>query len=245
MSVGNPPSERKPLVLFVGAHADDVELGCGATMHRYRQKWDCVSVFVTRSPSEWNIDDSGWRRRQPGEWAIPIHQELGSRGAGEDANSILPFWEEAKRRDVSSLHQRATDVRYKLTQLKKVYHPALVFLIDRDRHPDHQLVYDIGKYLFDDVIVYRPHRLEPFEPNFYIPIDQKNLDAKVKVVNIYRDLYVKASRDEGPYFSEEVIRAAAVMDAYPVRRYPSGPYGNTMAEAFRVDKLSPAAAGIF
>ncbi len=238
MPVGDSTSERRPVVLFIGAHADDVELGCGATIHKYRHKWHCVTAHATRSPRNWTYPNDPWPEPSVN-WSSPVHQALGSVGAGESRALVDPFWVEALNGHKSTLSARAYNVRGFLQSLQKHYSPALVFLIDRDRHPDHQLVYDIGKYMFDDVIVFRPHRLEPFEPNFYVPIEQEDLEAKVQVVNLYKDLYLSVQQAEAPYFSEEVVRACAVMDAYPVRPR------TTLAEAFRVDKLSPSAACIF
>jgi LmbE family N-acetylglucosaminyl deacetylase len=156
-------------VLAIGAHADDIEIGCGGTLLRLVGEHPQVSV----------------------DWVVL--SGLGER-AGEAADSAAAFLQGAAETRVTV--ERFRDgffpylggaVKEFFEQLKTRVAPDLV-LTHRleDRHQDHRLVAELTWNTFRDhlVLEYEVPKYEGDlgQPNLFVPLTQDQCERKVELL---------------------------------------------------------------
>lgn len=201
-------------MLFIGAHMDDIELGCGATINRFSQHWHCYGVSMTCPGPELG--------NHLGSLQTTIKSILGLQEYWVDP-LMAPFWKRVQGSRLSFGNSTVQMERY-LSSLCDQITPDFVFCIDGDRHPDHQMVQKLVSWRFPNRLAFfRPHRIEPFEVNFRVQVLESDLQAKLDAVEPYREVLNR------PYMAESIIRATAVMDGYGL---PAG-----LAEGFRLPSV--------
>lgn len=195
-------------VLFLGAHCDDIELGCGGLIRQRCRNWDihCLtfsstvvnSRFQLRDYSRAALSSLGVRPRQIAHHCLP---------PSRFPAFIDKIW--------SSLSTLRADV---------------VFTQEPDDHQDHVTLFDTTMRAFSpgtSIVTYRAtSRSRPtFAANLYAPLVPKELAAKVRAVEKYHPIY-----SHKPYLRPEAITAQAVVDGLVI--------GCEAAEAFRVVRAS-------
>jgi LmbE family N-acetylglucosaminyl deacetylase len=156
-------------VLAIGAHADDIEIGCGGTLLRLVAEHPNVSV----------------------DWVVL--SGLGER-AGEAADSAAAFLQGAAETRVTVEQFRdgffpylGGAVKEFFEQLKTRVAPDLV-LTHRleDRHQDHRLVAELTWNTFRDhlVLEYEVPKYEGDlgQPNLFVPLTQDQCERKVELL---------------------------------------------------------------
>jgi len=203
----------KPLtILCLGAHADDLEIGCGATMLRLLEARPSATVcWVVCS------GDTG-RTREARDGAArflaaapaPEVITLGAR------DGFFPWDGGALKEAIESLKRVAPDL---------IFTHRL-----EDRHQDHRTVAELTWNAFRDHTILE-YEIPKFEgdlanPNCFVPITNAQLDAKcAHLAGAY------PSQRDKPWFTDETFRALARLRGVECRS-PTG-----YAEGFHNRKL--------
>ena len=163
------PRGRALRVLCLGAHSDDIEIGCGGT----------VGVLLASVP------------RIAIQWVV--FSGVGARG-GEARKAAQRVLRKAKTRDVvvhefrdGFFPQQATAIKEYFETLKQAEPPDVIFTHYRaDRHQDHRVISDLTWNTF------RSHLILEYEipkydgdlgrPNCYVPLTPAQCSAKIKLL---------------------------------------------------------------
>jgi LmbE family N-acetylglucosaminyl deacetylase len=200
-------------LLFVGAHSDDIEIGCGGTILRLQRDLRVrrVTWAVLTGSGERAAEARRSARRFVGRTAeLCIAQ-------GTFRESYLPY--------------TAVPVKEFFDDLGRTCAPDVVFTHYRDdRHQDHRLISDLTYNTF------RNHSILEYEipkvdgdigrPNVYVALDTALVAHKVR-------LLVKGfgSQRDKHWFDEETFRALLRLrgvEAGPPTRYAEAFYGRKL-----------------
>jgi len=178
-------------VLFLGAHPDDIELGCGALLHHIAPQTEVLSVTLSnnqKNPALKNVVDEHYK-------AMAV---LGVKRAaillGEFSTRIFQ-------------EQRQEILEYFL-KLRKEFQPDLIFVHSKqDIHQDHNVMTEEALRAYRGITVLGFDVIRSsygFFPHFLVEVDEADVEAKVKALRQY-DTYA-----DRYYFSPELIRAIMV-----------------------------------
>jgi len=162
-------TRRQLNVLCIGAHADDIEIGCGGTILKLLQTHPgCRVVWVVLTARE-------DRKKEAVKSAIAFLQGAKSTKIITKAfrESYLPYQGEA--------------VKEHFETLKRLIDPDLIFTHYRhDLHQDHRVICELTWNTF------RKHQILEYEipkydgdlgrPNVYVPLARTVCDAKVQLL---------------------------------------------------------------
>ena len=178
-------------ILFLGAHPDDIELGCGALIHHIASSSDLLCVTLSdnqKNPQLKNVVEEAYRSMEV-------------LGVPRDRVRFGPFTTRVFPQD------RQEILEY-LLQLRSDYNPDLIFVHSRrDVHQDHRTMTDESLRAFRGIsvlgfdVVRSSHG---FFPHFLVEVTEQDVEAKVKALSqyeTYRDKY---------YFNCELTRAILV-----------------------------------
>jgi len=147
-------------ILFLGAHCDDIEIGCGGTAAKLSSRGHQIAFAVAA--------DCGHARMAEARAAAAI---LGL----TEANGRLVFGSIPDTR----LEERKSELRLWLKLLLDRFNPETVFAHRRDAHSDHQAVYDVATQVFESkkvLLFYIPKALP--EPAF-VPRYVEDITAQI------------------------------------------------------------------
>ena len=179
---------RPPVVLFLGAHCDDIEIGCGGTILHLRQVRPDVDL----------------------RWVILSSSEERRREARASAERFLG--EEARRRVAVKgfrdgfLPYYGSQVKEFFERLKCELRPDLIFTHCRDdRHQDHRLVSELTWNTWRNHLIFE-YEIPKYDgdlgqPNAYVPLRAIDVEHKVKTL-----LEVYPSRALHEWFDAETLR---------------------------------------
>jgi LmbE family N-acetylglucosaminyl deacetylase len=161
--------ERPLRLLCLGAHADDIEIGCGATVARLLERHPAAEVC-------WVVFSGDARR----------HEE-----ARASAAELLGA---AARREVILLDHRdgylpfeGAEVKHSIERVRRDFTPDLVLThTRRDRHQDHRLIAELSWNIFRDQLVLE-YEIPKWEgdlglPSLYVPVTRAQAERKVAVL---------------------------------------------------------------
>ena len=202
----------KPRILCLGAHPDDIEIGCGGTLLRLSEE----------------IPDIRW------DWVVltgdQARHEEARRGVerflGKEAQVDLYF---ESFRD-GYLPYEASRVKDFFELLKPRIQPDLIFThFSNDRHQDHRLVADLTWNTWRNNLVLE-YEIPKYEgdlgrPEAYFPFDRATADRKAETI-----FEVFESQQSKDWFEPEVL--LSLMRLRGVECNAPGRY----AEAFHVQK---------
>jgi LmbE family N-acetylglucosaminyl deacetylase len=200
-------------VLCIGAHCDDIEIGCGGTLQALQA---CRPKLVIN----WVAVSSTPERRAETQRAMEMLVKTQQRGElrfGEFADGLFPA------------HYAAIKTFFE--SLKALPTPDLILCHERDdRHQDHRIVNEMVWNTFRDhtVLEYEIPKWDGGlgQPNFYVPLTTTQLEAKVDaLMNAY------ASQRRRAWFKPETFRALAQLRGVECRAE------HGIAEAFHARKL--------
>jgi len=206
--------DRSPLrVLCLGAHPDDIEIGCGGTILRLIQERLSLSVH-------WVVFAAGGRRGEEALASAGLFLER----VGDKRIVLNSF-------DDGFLPYSGRAVKESFEDLKLEVSPDVIFTHCRqDLHQDHRLISDLTWNTFRDHLILE-YEIPKYDgdlgaPNLFFPLDEAICERKVRHI---WDSYV--SQREKPWFTEETLLALLRLrgiESRSVGRY---------AEAFYCRKL--------
>jgi LmbE family N-acetylglucosaminyl deacetylase len=180
---------RKPLrVLCIGAHCDDIEIGCGATLMRLaaERTLDVTWVVLCSTPPR-----AAEARASAAKFLRAVRTREVQVGTLRDA--YLPDqWAQAK------------DI---LESLKALPDPDLVFTHERDdRHQDHRVVCELTWNTFRDhtILEYEVAKYDGGlgQPNFYVPVTRAVARRKARaLVGAYPSQRTRSWFDEETFLA--------------------------------------------
>tara|TARA_A100001015_G_C14823778_1_gene645840 strand:- start:115 stop:753 length:639 start_codon:yes stop_codon:yes gene_type:complete len=160
--------------LFIGAHADDIEIGCGGTLSKAYKKNQIYNFIAT--DSEYN-DENGRLVRTKLDAKKDIDRCYRNKNIKNIINDEKVFYLENNEK-----------LRSKLVRLKKKINPSVVFLPwIYDPHPDHKNLAEAALSVFKDsenIFMYRSnwyYSIHSFKKNFFSDIT-KYYNHKIKMV---------------------------------------------------------------
>src|SRR5216684_6096625 len=200
-------------ILCLGAHSDDIELGCGGTLLKLQAEHPCVSVH-------WVVFSADEQR------ACEAHRSVGL------------FLKPTTRRQVVVHSFRDGffpslwgEIKEHFEDLKTQVSPDLVFTHYRgDRHQDHRVVSDLTWNTFRDHLILE-YEIPKYDgdlrqPNLFVPLDSDVCDRKVRyILDIFKSQHMK------PWFRQDTFLSLMRLRGMECNA-PSG-----YAEAFYCRKL--------
>lgn len=200
-------------ILCLGAHCDDIEIGCGGALLKLMGQYPVRHVM-------WVVFASNAVRKQ------------------EALRSAEAFLEKAESRDIVVLDYRdaflqfsALEIKEYFESVKREFNPNLVFTHYRDdRHQDHRLISDLAWNTFRDHFILE-YEIPKYDgdlgtPNCFVHLTEEQASRKVELLMSYF-----ASQKKKHWFDKEtflaLLRIRGMESASPTR----------YAEAFHLRKM--------
>lgn len=188
MRLGLASIARKPLrVLCLGAHSDDIEIGCGAAMLT-------LAARRPRPDFRWIVWSATGRRER--EARRSAGRFLGKAAAGGfRAHAFRDGFFPAQFAEMKDAFEN----------LAFEFRPDIVFTHARDdRHQDHRIVSDLTWNTFRSQLILE-YEIPKWDgdlgrPNFYVPVSQATARRKVRAL-----LSVFGTQRSKDWFSEETF----------------------------------------
>lgn len=207
------PRGRQLEVLCIGAHCDDIEIGCGGTvLSLQRRHPDCRIhwLVLTSVPT---------RRDEAAEAARAFVREAcrGEVQIGELPDGLLPA--------------HFTELKSQFERLKAVIEPDLIFTHHGlDRHQDHSLVSQVTWQTFRNHMIWE-YEIPKYDgdlttPNMYVPLPESAATRKVDLI-----MRAFASQSGKSWFKADNLLAAMRLRGLESRS------SSGFAEAFHCRKL--------
>ncbi len=203
---------RNPTILCIGAHCDDIEIGCGATILRLLRERKDVSV----------------------RWVVLSSTKARAREAAAAADLFLRG---ARRREVrieaftdGHFPYQGAEIKACFERLKSDPAPDLIFTHYRDdRHQDHRVVSDTTWQTFRDATILE-YEIPKYDgdlgaPNVFVEVDRATCERKIRyLTRCYATQRVK------PWFTAETLRSLLSLRAMESRapRYAEAFYGRKL-----------------
>ncbi len=205
----------KPLrVLFLGAHSDDIEIGCGGT---------ALELVRARPDTElrWVVFSAPGRR-------------------GDEARSAAEHFIGTRATTAVVLHEfrdgffpvQLEAIKESFEAIARSFTPDIVFTHRReDRHQDHRTVSDLAWNTFRRALILE-YEIPKWDgdlgiPNLFLPLSAEAASEKIRLL-----MEAFASQRSKDWFDEDTFRGLARLRGVECRA-PSG-----FAEAFAARKLS-------
>jgi LmbE family N-acetylglucosaminyl deacetylase len=178
-------------VLFLGAHPDDIELGCGALLHRIVKQTDVLCV--TLSDNQKNPDLQN---------VVAEHYEsMAVLGVSKEKIILGPF-------TTRVFHDARQEILEYFLKLRRDFKPDLIFVHSKqDVHQDHLTMTDEALRAFRGITVLGFDVVRSsygFFPHFLIEVSEEDVNKKIEALSryeTYRDRY---------YFNSELTRSIMI-----------------------------------
>ena len=183
----NLPRGKQPHLLFIGAHSDDIEIGCGGTVMELLQLYPRARVSWVVLSSEGRRDAEARNSaklygRGKGRFEVIVKDFRGAFFPAEFA-AIKEFFEELK-----------------------VLKPDVVFTHCREElHQDHRVVGELSWNTFRDHAMFE-YEIPKFDgglgsPQLFVPVSAKNVERKIALL-----MKVFATQRSKRWFTPETFR---------------------------------------
>ena len=191
-------------VLFLGAHPDDIELGCGALLHHIMKQTDVLCVTLSdnqKNPDLKHVKDEHFESMQV--LGVPAEKII----FGPFTTRVFP------------------DARQEILQyflkLRSDFNPDLIFVHSKqDVHQDHLTMTDEALRAFRGITLLGFDVVRSsygFFPHFLVEVTEEDVNKKIEALacyETYRDRY---------YFNSELTRSIMVRHgALAERRFAEG-----------------------
>lgn len=191
-------------VLFIGAHPDDIELGCGALIARIVQNTEILCVTLSdnqKNPALSHLVEEHYKSMEV----------LGVPKAGV----VLGQFETRR-----FPHARQEILEYMIS-LNRTFHPDIVFVHTKaDIHQDHGTITEEALRAFRGTTLLGYDVIRSsygFFPNFLVEVSEEDVNKKVQALSEYRTYMEKY------YFNEAITRATLIRNgALAERQYAEG-----------------------
>ena len=178
-------------VLFLGAHPDDIELGCGALLHHIVRHTDVLCA--TLSDNQKNPDLQNVRAEH--------YESMAVLGVPAEKIILGPF-------TTRVFHESRQDILEYFLRLRREFGPDLIFVHSKqDVHQDHLTMTDEALRAFRGITVLGFDVVRSsygFFPHFLVEVTEEDVDKKIEALSkyeTYRDRY---------YFNNELTRSIMV-----------------------------------
>lgn len=178
-------------VLFLGAHPDDIELGCGALLHHIAKHTDVLCVTLSdnqANPELKNVQEEHY-------------ESMAVLGVTKEHIIFGPF----RTRVFPNARQ---DILEYFLKLRREFNPDLIFTHSRqDVHQDHNTMTDESLRAFRGITVLGFDVVRSsygFFPHFLVEVTEEDVTKKIDALSqyeTYRDRY---------YFNSELTRSIMV-----------------------------------
>ena len=201
-------------VLCLGAHSDDIEIGCGGTVLR-------LAATVPRAEFTWVVLSGDAQRA-----------EEARRSAALFAGAAAPTTVVVKEFRDGFFPYAGAGIKDFFESLKREDSPDVIFTHYRgDQHQDHRLVSELTWNTFRDHLILE-YEVPKYDgdlgrPNWYVPLDESTCRTKARHL-----LDTFASQRDRRWFTEETFRALMRLRGVEC----AAPEG--YAEAFYAHKIS-------
>jgi LmbE family N-acetylglucosaminyl deacetylase len=187
-------------ILAVGAHTDDIELGCGGALARaIREHPDSVVRVVSFSRAEASLPPGA----PPDMLETEFRRAMGHLGLDDQL--------EVGRLPVRYFPDHRQDVLERLVAIRTEFQPDLVMThSSSDTHQDHAVVgaETVRAFRGATVIGYEaPWNQTATTTNFFVPLEPEDVDLKCTMVAEYES---QVALHRG-YMTTEYVRGAAAM----------------------------------
>jgi len=175
-------------VLFLGAHPDDIELGCGALLHHIVNQTDVLCVTLSdnqKNPDLKDVRDEHFKSMTI--LGVPLEKVL----FGPFTTRVFP-------------DARQEILEYFLN-LRRDFRPDLIFVHSKqDVHQDHLTMTDEALRAFRGITLLGFDVVRSsygFFPHFLVEVNEEDVNKKIEALSEY-----KTYRDKY-YFNSELTRA--------------------------------------
>jgi len=182
-------SDENVRILCLGAHSDDIEIGCGGTILKLLEQYKRASVY----------------------WVVFSSDERRAEEARESANMFLSQAESKsiviKKFTTSFFPYVGMDIKLYFERLKQEVSPDVVFTHYRnDLHQDHRVISELTWNAFRNHFVLE-YEIPKYDgdfgvPNSFVHLDQPTVGNKI---NFIMENF-RSQRDK-QWFDEETFRA--------------------------------------
>ena len=202
-------------ILAIGAHPDDIELGCLGTLLKHVSEGHRVST-LTLSDGQGGNAPSHIRRSE-------------ARSLGLTVPYAKIYHGDILASNLNFMRQETIDFIERIIEIEK---PEIVYChSEHDRHQHHKIVAmssAIATRFVDQVFSFElPSTLNGFNPNYFVDFVLQ-CNTKIELMKIFH------SQKEKPYMQEEAIRSRALDWAVKSNMYPK----SKAVEAFHVERFS-------
>ena len=181
--------DKELTLLCLGAHCDDIEIGCGGTLLKIFEQYKIKHV-------EWVVFASNEvRKKEATRSAEMFLENIPSKNIviKEYRDGFLPYL--------------ATEVKDFFESIKRNVNPDVVFTHYRnDRHQDHRLVSDLAWNTWRNHLILE-YEIPKYDgdlgiPNFFVPLDDKYLKRRNEIL-----MTAFESQREKHWFDDETFSA--------------------------------------
>ena len=191
-------------IFFIGAHPDDIEIGCGALIANIQNFTEVFCITLSdnqKNPSLVNV--------------VKEHNESMRILGIDEEHSFLESFETRR-----FIHSRQEILEY-LFSMNKKYKPDMVFVhSNSDLHQDHGTVTQESLRVFRGTSLFGYDVIRSsygFFPTFLIEVNESDVEKKIEALSAYKtykDIY---------YFAPELTRAIMVRNgAIAEKKYAEG-----------------------
>jgi LmbE family N-acetylglucosaminyl deacetylase len=182
-------NNKTPRILCLGAHADDIEIGCGGTILRIVKEYP-------KAEFRWIVFSAeGKRAKEANQSAHSFLTDIKSKVIDVQAfkDSYFPF--------------AGAAIKDSFVDLKREFSPDLVLThYFNDAHQDHQLIAKLTWNAFRNNLILE-YEIAKYDadlgiPNFYVHLDESIVQKKI--TNICKGFQSQTDKE---WFGEETFRA--------------------------------------
>ena len=163
------PGHSPPRILCLGAHSDDIEIGCGGTILTLLQQYPNLSVH----------------------WMVFSGDEVRAREARDSAAAFLASAQSThvvvKTWRDGFFPTFAAQIKEEFESLKRSVDPDLIFTHFRnDRHQDHRLICDLTWNTFRNHLILE-YEIPKYDgdleqPNLFVPLEDSVCSRKIQIL---------------------------------------------------------------
>jgi LmbE family N-acetylglucosaminyl deacetylase len=159
----------QPRFLFLGAHCDDIEIGCGGTVLELLARYPKAAV-------DWIVLSSGKARAAEARRAAKLFLA----GASKPRVTIKDFRNGFFPSEIAAIKEYFEEIKRSIT-------PDVIFTHHRDDlHQDHRIVGELTWNTFRDHLILE-YEIPKYDgglgsPNFFVPLTRPAADRKIKIL---------------------------------------------------------------
>lgn len=178
-------------VLFLGAHPDDIELGCGALLHHIAATTDVFCVTLSDNQKNPLLKD-----------VVEEHYKaMAVLGVPRESVMVGGF-------TTRIFHEARQEILEYFLNLRKEYQPDIIFVHSKaDVHQDHNTMTDEALRAFRGITLLGFDVVRSsygFFPHFLVDVNKADVEAKLEALAQYKTYAEKY------YFERELLRATMI-----------------------------------